>query len=326
MSREYFSQQICALDGVMICMNSSQKHVSVPARAGDMPLYRLGGGALCLPEARTVTVEEGYTAVSGLTLPVSNTVCSEITLPSTLRAFDGFRPGQYRIPRRLNLRRTVSSEEYGRLLALSEPAGQGFRLLGREAMELPQFRLLIQILNDYYRCGGILNYVNPELPLFFGSVMPNNRLTEPVACMRADSDRPVFTENDGVLQRIAAGRMGTRSMDAERANDRRNQMGVPSVQAIQEVSAIGFSEAAAVRRDDQVFITLTALTARYFNQLLRQVVLGGKTYYVYSRRFLTGREDDYQREDVCVYGPSGMIPDRELSARVYSKYRLLNML
>ena len=48
MNREYMDKGICALDGGMICFSDHRETVRVPARAGDMPLHRLGSGALCL--------------------------------------------------------------------------------------------------------------------------------------------------------------------------------------------------------------------------------------------------------------------------------------
>ena len=326
MNREYMDKGICALDGVMICFSDHRETVRVPARAGDMPLHRLGSGALCLPRARQVILEEGYTAVSGLTLPEENRVCTQITLPSTLETCDGFQPGRYILPSRLNLRRDVSENEFSRYLMYSEPAGQGFRLLNSEGLELPSCALLLQILKGYYGRSGVVNEIHPQLPLFFTDRNPGKNLNLPISCMSHVSQKSALTENECVLQRISGGDMGARSAEAERANDRRDQSGYSSGDGISEVTLIGFSREAAMHRKGRVYMTLTAMTGIFFNQMLRRVVLDGTDYYVYSRRFLAGTKDGYLREDVCVYGRDGMITDRKLSGSVYGKYRFLNML
>lgn len=66
-----------------------------------------------------------------------------------------------------------------------------------------------------------------------------------------------------------------------------------------------------------------------------RVMFEGRPYYIYSRNYLIGRSKKghgtegrlmYCREDVAVFYNGRMINDRELSEKIYGKYKLLSML
>ena len=319
---------ICAMDGVMLCYTDHRKQVSVPAAALNMPLRLLGSAALCIPNAETVIVEEGYTQISScaLTLPKGKSV--EVTLPSSLKAMkgDSAQPPQLRsCPTRLHLRRRISEAAWVELLEHSVPAGQGFRLLNEIALQSATFRLM----SDLLKVQGlqIINATDLELPLFFWQEEAKRSVFIPLECVWPGSEAPRHTEDEGVRARIASGGLGRRVPSMERTIDRMEQRGISSEPAgTRRFAFVGFNEKASVHKDGEVFMTFTAVTGLFFNQMLRRVVCEGRTYYVYSRRYPGRSIAEYSREDVCVYGPDGLVTDPALSNRVYGKYRLLNMI
>jgi len=328
MTGQYIDPQICALDGVMICYKNEERRVCVPARAGDMPLELLGSGALCLPNALEVTVEEGYTAIAdfiALAKPfVEQWPQTQVTLPSTLRGWASPEGRFLGYPRKLNLRRRLSEQDYRGLMEHSVPAGMGFRVLDSEALGQPACRVMAELMKGM--AGSIVNDIDPELPLYFWRKETDGSVFAPLECMGLDARGPEHTENDGVLKRIRSGNMGRRLGEAERENDRYYQKG-EKLEARRALSAVvGFNEDAAIHSRGEVFMTLTAVLGYLFNQMLRRVDLEGKDYYVYSRRFLKSTGVSYLREDMCVYSREGLVTDAVVSRRVYEKYRLLNMI
>lgn len=319
---------VCAMDGVMLCYTDHRKRVSVPAAAMRMPLRLLGMASLCVPNAERVTVEEGYTAISAGALIQPQEGLAEVTLPSTLKTVKECVASPPRLrsyPPRLHLRRRISEAAWDGLLEHSIPVGQDFRLLDPVALASDPFRLLSDLLAAQRQ--RIISGVDLDLPLFFWQKDAERSVFVPLECMWPGSAAPRHTEDEGVRARIASGDMGRRNPSTERMIDRMDQRGVSfeSVET-QKRTFVGFNEAACVHKGGEVFMTLTAMTGVFFNQLLRRVACEGATYYVYSRRFPSENPAEYRREDVCVYGPDGLVTDPALSNRVYSKYRLLNMI
>ena len=293
-----------------------------------MRLRLLGMACLCVPNASRVIVEEGYTAISAgaLMLPLGSSV--EVTLPSsinTVEACVALPPQPRSYPPRLHLRRRISEAAWVELLEHSVPAGQGFRLLDRLVLESPPFR----VMSDLLKAQGqqIINAADLELPLFFWQEEVERSVFIPLECVWPDSDAPRHTEDEGVQARISSGNMGRRIPSAERKIDRMEQRGIDSRPTeTRRHTFVGFNEAVSVHRGGEVFLTLTAVTGLFFNQMLRRVAYEGGTYYVYSRRYPGQTSDEYRREDVCVYGPDGLVTDPTLSNQVYGKYRMLNMI
>ena len=330
MMNQYMDANICAADGVMICFHDSGMRVSVPARAGNMPLKTLGAGSLCLKNANAVVVEEGYSAMACAALNMLPPTINEIVLPSTLKNVEkniAVGGAHALFARRICLRRRVRLDEYEQLRLHSRPAGQGFRVLDSTALDLPACEVMRALLNGMGR--RILNDERLEMPLFFCADKLEKTVFAPLNCLMEGAEGPTYTENEGVLRRIAEGDWGARRGEMERQNDRLLQtFSDPAMRWLMN-TLVGFSETAAITAGDEAYLTLVALTAKFFNQMVRRVRFSGREYYVYSRRLLTDRTNgllNYAREDVCVYGPEGLVTDNDVARDVYAKYRLLMML
>ena len=336
MNDTYMDVHACAFRDTMICYRDDAAQVRLPARAGDLRLKRLGNGALCCPRLERLEVEEGYEVIPAETIVrLSNQRGrrTSLYLPATLTTLSDlgrdwpFHPVDNVQLTRVELTRRLPLGEYRTLMETGVAVNGGLRLPVGVTDPHGPCRMMVQVL----RAGGIgvVEPSNAEFPLFsFDEHGVRPMLFKPKKSLCRVGERPVDTENEALLQRIAQGHMGARDPVAERLNDRMQQTGEDILNRKRAVSLICFDERSAVNVGGAVRFTLQALMGELFYISLRRVCLKGKDYYVYARLYPqpAGTQPAYLREEVCVYGEDRLVTDPMLSEEVYEKYRLLNML
>ena len=327
-----------ALGGTMLCHNSSQRVVLVPSSVNGQRLTNLGAGALCCPNAERVALQEGYRRVSAEAFKHLPDTCGELTLPESLEQVDRARWIDLTPFKRVRLKRRLTQQEWAQLMERSMDAGNGYRLIHGADEGSPVLGVAAQLFGG---SGKIPPIVDPEdfgLPIYMTDSQDYNKsVFVRMPCFHPGADSDAMTEDQGVVEAIARGRMGRRDPDCEAFADNLLREGVHTIDTLrQRTTILGFDPRAALYSDGARHVVIDIRPAYYYSQLLRRVMMDGHAYYVYSRKSLVqsavrlGQTTTpfvrYLREDVGVYDASGLVTDPIISENVYEKYRMLCVL
>ena len=327
-----------ALGGTMLCYNSDRRNVVVPSSVDGRSVTVLGAGALCCPNACSVELQEGYRALSGDALRCLPSKCRELTLPASLERVEKTAWNDLSPLHLIRLKRRLGKKDWAELMDASLDAGGGYRLIRGADENHPVWGVAARIFTGMGKVPRIVDPGEYGLPIFSmdGSAY-NKTVFANVSCRSPGATGGFMTEDRGVLEGIAAGRLGRRDPDCEALNDSLLREGGPKAEALRQRTAIlGFDARAALFADGARQVVIEIHAAYHYAQLLRRVRMDGHEYYVYSRQSLVNdtvrlqptatRFIKYLREDVGVYDASGLVTDPVISEKVYEKYRLLSVL
>ena len=341
----YLDERASVIGGTLIRLNDNGEDVRVSSSYGGNPVSVLGSGAVVVPRAVRLTLEEGFRRLESDCM-TGNRSLREIRLPATLREIDGV-IGIWRNlagePFHLFLDRRMTAGVWEDIRQRAVPVGgKQYALspgeLNRDAMR-PADALPASLeapgasVQKEMRCVFLVRQKDKEdlQEQFFSKI----------SCLDLKYGRGTVCEADIVTEMIRDGDEGLRHAGAEEFSDlmiRKN--GKTGAEADKEVCLIlcepgpaedhgGGAPAPSDRKSSRAAVTvrLHLFRQKAFFPSLRYVRSDDSDWWIYSRNYLTGIEDHpYIRMEMGVFNRQGMVTNREQAEAVYAKYRFISML
>ncbi len=301
-------REFLALDHTLLSYNGADAHFTIPNKVNDVPISRVGDGALYgCASLRALHIpgrirQIGQQAFYGC--PKLETVYLEGELPD-------FAAGSLtNCPNLQQIRMKdfpVPEELYQQMLEDSALLEDGRRITERFPA-IPKLDLLSQAL-DVQRAA----YVPREISTLFSGHSGR------------DAAELSMHEKQELFALIRSGLQPRLDPESEQSNDL--QMRRASLTDPERVCLFGFERGATQAKNGIRRLSAFLLLGSFFYQSAVEIQWEGETYYLYQRRYLHNLASmKYLRRDHGIFSPEGPIEEDRLSKEIYAKYQLLSIL